>query len=235
MRKIQYFRVLVFLLTASTIQMMVHATDLNPPDWRGQPGTTYQQWLFHFDKTTRTSDTGLNCSRSPVNKTPWGQRAPPEYINNPYQQTTGICVEFKTLWPIAEHVDWLESYNGRTGVWKLQSERTFANFLNFILPNASIDKDVSTIVQLQITYTSQTNSPVIVIHYQTATGVPGNAVHDPAILDTYLADGWKHHTALFNINGCPRFQSAFVYPGLNEQTFIDSVIIDTICTNKSHL
>jgi len=85
MRKIQYFQVLVCVFTAFTIQMVIHATDLNPPDWRGGPGTTYQLWQFYFDKTITTDCIPANCLQPTTNKTPRGQRALPELINNPYQ------------------------------------------------------------------------------------------------------------------------------------------------------
>ena len=120
-------------------------------------------------------------------------------------------------------------------MWKLQSERTFANFLNFILPNAAIEDNATTSVQLQIIYSSPSDGPVTTIYYQDSSGKPGHAASDTGNLDIHLADGWKQHIANFTISGCPRFESVFIYPAEKQEIFIDSVTIDTICTDNSRL
>jgi len=232
MRTILVLWIVIFLFVSSLPVASAYARDFSPPAWRGDPGTTFQQWLFEFDKPFRTTGIAPGCSPSGVNKTPWGQRAPPENIFNPYQVSTGICAEFKTLWPIAPKIDWLKTYFGKDGVWKLESERTFANFLNFVIPNGTIGQDPVTTIQIQVVYYSLTGAPQVHVH------APGTKLTDsntslPQLnedkTDTRLPEGWLQHIALIMIDSCPRLVSVFIYPPESGEIFIDSVTIDTAC------
>jgi hypothetical protein len=223
-------RGLVYLFLLLFNPILVPAADLNPPNWRGTDGSTFQQWEFRFDQSVKPSNSSLACYEKNLNKTPWGQQAAPDQLTNPYQQKTGICVEFKSLWSITKDLDWLLEYNGRDGVWKLESEGTFANFLNFIVPNAATKDDTSTLIQLQLEYFGSSGAPVIGVHYP-AGALAGYIPLIPIEEDpnTGLPDGWSHYRAMFKADGCPRFESVFIYPPEQGEAHIDSVIIDTVC------
>ncbi|MGY8815997.1 MAG: hypothetical protein ACKVHQ_14985 [Gammaproteobacteria bacterium] len=130
---------LSFLLTAE-------AADLNPPDWRGQSGSTFQQWDFHYEKNTDLTQMATDCSELDTTDPSGGQLTLPDVLNNPYMKSTGICVEFKSLWFITKRLDWHRIYNNREGIWELQNNRTFENFLNFIIPIAEISDETSTVI-----------------------------------------------------------------------------------------
>jgi hypothetical protein len=72
------------------------ADDLNPPPWRGEPGTTFQQWVF-----------------SDSNPTP-----PPDLVDNPYG------VPGAQVWP-GTGQDWFDVWGGRQGVWPLSGAMEF--------------------------------------------------------------------------------------------------------------
>ncbi len=67
------------------------ADDLNPPPWRGDPGSTFQHWTFDTDVT------GLSS-------------IPPDYIDNPYGTATIVDT-------YATSSEWWDLYMGRQGVW----------------------------------------------------------------------------------------------------------------------
>lgn len=71
-----------------------YADDLNPPPWRGQPGSTFGTWEFS------TSDP--NPLPEPGSVYPWG---PPSTVVTPGLLQT-----------------WLPDWNGRFGVWPLSGE-----------------------------------------------------------------------------------------------------------------
>jgi hypothetical protein len=154
-------------------------------------------------------------------------------VVNPYEESTGICVEFKSLWFITKRLDWLQTYFGRDGIWKLESHRTFENFLNFIIPNAADNTNTSTIIQLQLIARSFRGDPVVTIQY------PSNNELVDTKLDVYqepstipLPEDWIHSTYLFKSPGCPRYESVFISPPAEGDIFLDSITIDTLCTEN---
>ena len=55
----------------------VRADDLYPPDWRGDPGSTYQQWEFSTDNTTPPPDDVVNPYGTPsLTVIPYGSYKP---------------------------------------------------------------------------------------------------------------------------------------------------------------
>jgi hypothetical protein len=72
------------------------ADDLNPPPWRGQPGTTYQQWEF------LTPD----------------DQPPPDFVSNPYGQPGSH------VWP-GTGQEWWPVWGMRDGVWPLSGAMEF--------------------------------------------------------------------------------------------------------------
>ena len=222
-------RVLACLGLVCTGIIPAQAADFEPPAWRGEPGSTFQQWEFSFEKPANYRESP-ECAEATMNQTPWGQQATPERVVNPYQQATGICVEFKTMWFFSRQMDWLQEHNAREGVWQIESRRTFENFLNFIIPNAGRD-DHTTLLRLQFIYYTLGGAPVIQVKYpvhaQSADASIAPAVEYPSI---ELPEGWRHQSLLFRAEGCPRYESVFIYPQQRTELYIDSVTIDTLCT-----
>lgn len=72
------------------------ADDLNPPAWRGQPGTTFQEWKFLNDNPTPS----------------------PDLVNNPYGQPSSH------VWPGTDQ-HWWSTWGGRPGVWPLSGTSEF--------------------------------------------------------------------------------------------------------------
>jgi hypothetical protein len=86
-------KVLLALLVVSTVGVGAWADDLNPPPWRGQPGTTFGRWEF------------LTPDPQPL----------PDVGNYPYGPPS------TTITPgIGQN--WLPMWEGREGVWPLSGE-----------------------------------------------------------------------------------------------------------------
>lgn len=81
---------LITLTVLSVFAVAAQADDLNPPPWRGQPRTTFQEWQF------------LTPDDTPA----------PEFVNNPYGMPTA------QVWPGTGQAYW-PVWGGRTGVWPL--------------------------------------------------------------------------------------------------------------------
>ena len=213
------------------IAVSSHGDDLDPPEWRGTGGSTYQEWDFLFlpDSTNRQSP--ADCVSLEDNDTPWGDRGSPDKFNNPFQEKNRICVEFKTMWAITDKIDWLEEYNGRPGVWRLSIDSASFNSLDFIIPNKSSLKLESKEIQVQITYEGLKLHPIVRILIL----LPGEGEKHIYLesVDEYqsgiLPEGWLQRTFKFQMDFCPRFENVRLFPHDRGELFIDKVVIDTIC------
>jgi hypothetical protein len=95
----------VGLLAIVLASSVAWADDLNPPPWRGQPGTTFGMWEFMTPNPNPLPDVG----------------------NYPYglpttQITTGLFQQ------------WMPTWNGRQGVWPLSGE-IYVTIPNNPVPN----------------------------------------------------------------------------------------------------
>ncbi len=223
---------LLCILFPSSI--LLHAADLGPPEWRDSTGSTFQSWEFRFDQSATRNRPGPECSQPEHRQaTPWGHRGAPDKFHNPFQQTTGICVEFRSLWSFSRHIDWQTTYEGREGIWKLENGGDFTNFLNFLVPGPGSPPASSAgphILHIQMIYHSISGSPVVHVQYQTGTGrMVGNYPDPDEENMNVLPEGWLHHSLIFALDSCPRYESVFIYPPTKGQVYIDSVTIDTLC------
>lgn len=89
MRSLSAFSVLV-LAVASLISSSAYADDLFPPPWRGQPGSTTQEWEF--------------STPMPV--------SPPDAMMNPYGEPSAAAYP-------GTGQSWLDDWGGRQGMWPL--------------------------------------------------------------------------------------------------------------------
>jgi hypothetical protein len=225
----RYFMVFISLFAANVI-----AADLNPPAWRGQPGATFQAWDFHYEENARMDIPSTDCLKPGFIEDARGNPAIPSIVENPYVQSTGICVEFRSLWFINDSLDWLPQYFGREGVWQLLQNRRLDNFMNFFIPNSNTPGDLETIVRIQLIYHGIGLSPILSVKYPTDVEVSDNDI-EPVLVssETFLPRSWKHMAMSFRLEGCPRYASIFIYPPERADVFIDSVAIDTICTDNA--
>ena len=212
----------------------IFAADLTPPPWRGQDRSTFQAWDFHYEDNAMMDIPTTDCLRPDFMENARGNPAIPSIVENPYVESTGICVEFRSLWFINDSLDWLPVYFGREGVWQLLSRRSLENFLNFIIPNSNTDGDLETVVRVQLLYHSVGLSPIVNIKYPTDVEVTENDL-DPVSISSeiVLPRAWKHVAMSFRLEGCPRYSSIFIYPPDRADIYIDSVAIDTICTGDA--
>ncbi|MGA2799527.1 MAG: PEP-CTERM sorting domain-containing protein [Thermoguttaceae bacterium] len=105
------------------------ADDISPPSWRGQPGTTREQWEF----TTDNARNGV---------------APDNYFN-PFGVPS--LTMHPDVWPPAPDpygFDWTNSFLGRQGVYSLSGS------FDITIPNAPIPNDTKKI-WLQMTWYEQ--------------------------------------------------------------------------------
>lgn len=84
------------ILCLSLFVQIAQADDLNPPPWRGQPRTTFQEWTF-----------------ATPNPMPL-----PDLVNNPYGQPGA------QVWPGTGQQYW-PIWGGRGGVWPLSGAMEF--------------------------------------------------------------------------------------------------------------
>lgn len=82
---------LIALALVALIAPAALADDLNPPEWRGAPGSTFQHWTFD------TAPADMASIAPDVDQNPYGD---PRLIDS-YSTSS----------------EWLEMYEGRQGVW----------------------------------------------------------------------------------------------------------------------
>jgi hypothetical protein len=129
-------RKFVFVFAALVVALAFNnawAEDLNPPQWRGQENTTYQQWEF--------GDASLNPT--------------PDYASDPYPLGAPV-VAIPDDWPDTAHQ---ASYLDMEGVWRLESPEgqiqvTIQNF-----PDDNLFK----YIWMQITYAAEEGAPPVVL------------------------------------------------------------------------
>ncbi len=106
--------------------------------------------------------------------------------------------------------------------------------MNFIIPNSNTPGDLETIVRVQLVFHGVGLSPIVSVKYPTDVEVSDNDV-EPVLVSsgTVLPRSWKHVVMSFRLQGCPRYSSIFIYPPDRADVFIDSIAIDTICTDNA--
>jgi hypothetical protein len=112
----------------------LRAEDLNPPDWRGQENTTYQQWEFGDDSLT----------------------PPPDYASDPYPLEPGPVMAIPDDFPDTAH---LPTYLDMDGVWRLESPdgEMLVTIQNF--PDDNLFK----YIWMQITYSAKEAAAPLVL------------------------------------------------------------------------
>jgi len=188
-------------------------------------------FCFDVNKKRKTLSA---CRPFDHNETPWGHRGLPDKIHNPFQEQTGFCAEYKTMWAMTDKIDWLEEYNGKQGVWRLNVESGDFSSIDFNIPNDFLRHTDIKLTQVQVTYSASNNYPIVKILIL----LPEDTEDYIFILakneyqSAILPDGWRQHTYIFETDYCPSFENIKILPPDNRELFIDSVVIDTVCREK---
>ncbi len=160
------------------------ADDLNPPSWRGQPGTTFGEWEF---------------STSDPNPLP-----EPGYLYPYTMPSTDIEPGL--------FQSWMDSWNGRQGVWPLSGQITVT------IPNSPEPLNEKNI-WVQLTWAPQAPDVFPAVS-ETRFGVPSSLVEESA-----LPDGWYHSTYEIQLEPNPDWETVLITGGIN----VDEMVIDTQC------
>jgi hypothetical protein len=114
---------------------------------------------------------------------------------------------------ISKRVDWIHVYQGRTGMWHLQSTRGGSSFLDFIVPNETDDEKI-TQVHVQISYSGVDGPPILEAQVLPFRGRGRYASFSPFRQHEFarLPLGWRQYSFHFRFEGCSRFEAIQVYP-----------------------
>lgn len=189
---------LSILAMAAFLAAPALADDLFPPDWRGDPNTTFQHWTFSYPQG--------DPSGYPMG--PWL----PEYSNNPYGQPA-----IQTYY---HDEQWFDVYQGRQGVVD-----PWANNVYISLPNVPEPNDWK-YVYFQITYwpLDDNGTPTAPMGLYTDPA----AANQYMINQLTLPDGWIYESWQFEIPGNPPFETLGFMTGNDlyiDQIVVDTLCI----------
>lgn len=193
------------VLVCALVPSAVLAHDMVPPGWRGQEGSTHQQWTF---------ENGDNP-------------AAPEVISNPYGSASAdiTVAEFGSGW-----LPQLPGMGTQTGYWDLGGVG-----LGGTGPDGSIVIDIDNRplttpdswkeIWVQITYFKDiTLAPVVT--------VPGaTLLSQQTLLVEHISTGgdWKLDQSVWRIQPNPLHEQVLVTADHLMGSVVDQVVIDTIC------
>lgn len=172
------------------------ADDLVQSPWdRSQRDTTYQEWKFGDPKRSLPE---------PGWKNPFGESH----------------MEVEGLMP--PHLEWLEGYAGRSGVWRLDG---VAGVLKFEIPNVA-HQDREKIVQIQVTSNDVSGEPPRV---KVKLGGDERALELRPIYEDPLEGPWTHRTYMLTASPCPDSEEITISAKSDKVNYVDQVVIETIC------
>lgn len=193
MKKVVLLAVVVGLAAPAAL-----ADDLNPPEWRGQPNSTFQHWSFDSD----LSD-GAGSWAPDVAENPFGA---PDF----YDYSLGT---------------WTDGYEGRTGVYQLDSEYDF-ELIEINLPNSPEPNPVKWVrIQVVSHWDGEVLEPDVYI------GGDEWEITDSEIypLDPEDQFGWIYSRWDISIYPNPEFEEIDLYSFNGYPLIIDQIVVDTIC------
>lgn len=174
---------LFFLVGVIAANCSAVLLDLNAPDWRGDDGSTYQEWDF----LTNADPT-----------------APDAYVNDYGIPSVTIC---------GDNSVWLTENLGYEGVWSV-----YGDSMKVCIPNLKVENPYKEIL-LQIVYWED---------YGPLIFTTPEASSVTLVDEQVLQSGYKHATYSIIIEPNPACEQIAIRP-YQCGTFIDSLIIDTIC------
>lgn len=196
MSKQVVLRLCIFL----SIGYMAFADDLNPPEWRYEPGSTFAAWEFLDDDITPVPDQLYNSD-----------------LNDPLLQVSAV-------------LPWEEQWGGRQGVWALSGEieaiiDNYPTINDYKLIQIQLTWtcehfDVLTEPAIAITARTATGEAVddiILLNSYTETL---ELTNEPG-----AGEFWYNTTYLFQISPNPADEKIKI----TGRIWVDELVIDTIC------
>lgn len=172
---------LLFLVSVAAANCSAVLMDLNAPVWRGDEGTTYQEWEFLTDANPTEPDV---------------------YVNDYGIPSLKVC---------GENSIWLQEDYGHVGVWSV-----YGDSMKACIPNLKVENPYKEIL-LQIVY----KEDLLIWTDPKQTSV--------TLIDEQVQpDGYTYAAYSIIIEPNPFCEKIIIRPYLCG-TFIDSLIIDTIC------
>ena len=161
------------------------ADDFAPPSWRGIEGSTFQKWEF---------------------STPISQAVAPDVYYNRYGTPLANIVP-------APDKEWLESYNGRSGVWPL------SGYAEFTIPNRPIPNPYKDIY-IQLTW-SRPPCGITPFVWEKRFEKVATLVSQEQLPET----DWYHSVYTIHLEPNPDWEIIRIEGDI----FVDEVVIDTKC------
>ncbi|MBN1919099.1 MAG: PEP-CTERM sorting domain-containing protein [Verrucomicrobia bacterium] len=203
LRALQLACVLVVCLFA----VSAFADDLIPPPWRGELGSTVQEWDFFGPGV-------YNPTKASYDYSPDGNNVP---FFNPYGDPIAH------VWPGVDQV-YQPEWGDRIGVWPL------SGVIDIEVPNNPVPNPVKEI-WIQLTWAQQTPQSAVnpIVTVDPTYLVTGPQVMDDIILgptNEGTGDGlWHHTTWLFLVEPNPDFEVIRI----SGTVMVDQIVVDTIC------
>lgn len=208
------YSVLTAVLTLGFMQVgSALASDINPPSWRGQPASTFQDWQF---------DTSANP-------------AVPDSTSNPYGTASASIVTGATS------TGWQYDlgYGSIRGYWDLGSQVFDVDQGQWLGQDGRIDVSVpnvpgapagsSKLVRIQVTYMAPFDAgvPDITMAGATKTGSGSQLIETVAP----FGDKWWSSWTDFSIAPCPDSESITISAVPQQGLLVDQITVDTLALN----
>ena len=173
------------------------------PCWRGQPGSTFQQWVF-------------GVSDNP---------AAPESVNNPYGTPQASMV----VGPFSDGFILEDSFLGcRQGIWNLAG----GDRMTLTIPNnPTAPSQACKYIRVQVT--QYRDSSVYTLNAGVAiSGATLVSQQQTTIETTLFGAQWVVHQSIWRLASCPSSESV-VLTGPANGSLIDQVVVDTLCLDPA--
>ena len=193
-------RRILALIVVLCMAAPVLADDLFPPDWRGDPGSTFQHWTFDNDPA------GSSILLPDVVDNPFGQ---PELLDN-----------------YPSSADWYQDYEGRQGVYHFYWN-FWLDIPNQPLPNPL--KWIQVQITWWDAGDMDLYDPGFPEFLPDESFLPTGEFTNVSSNTIVLEGQWKHTTWLIEITPNVDFESLFFQGLEDDEMIIDQIVVDTIC------
>lgn len=204
------------MLVAATATAMVaislsQADDLSPPAWRGDPGSTFQEWTFD-------QDPGID----PNTDSPPFIESPNPTVVNPFGSPTASID-----WDPPFGTGWYDSlpavYGGKQGWWDIAT-----GSITLEIPNRPSNPPGSEkLIQIQVTYWDDINKAPLISISPFATQIGATTT---TLVETGPVGGaWYSALSTWRLQPNPQEETITLTGPAGIGSQIDQVVVDTIC------
>jgi hypothetical protein len=193
--------VLVVLCCVTSVAL---SDDLAPPTWRGQAGSTLQQWEFSTDSATPA----------------------PEVVTNPYG-TPSAAINIPEGDPFAtgwwDGADFAEVYGSKRGWWDIGKQSLVLSIPNRPVTDPQSFKDI----RIQITFWKDISQAPSVLISPTAVlvGTPTTTLVEAGP----MGGGWYSVVSNWHLTPNPLDETITVFGDQAWGSMIDEIVVDTVC------